>query len=64
MKRFITIALCIVIMFTVPVIVHAEEAIPTDMTEETTVAGKWYPAESMEDSPLDADPKQEDVFYD
>ena len=38
---------------------------PEDPTpEETTVAGKWYPAESMEDSPLDADPKQEDVFYD
>lgn len=32
--------------------------------QETTVAGTWYPAESVEDSPLDVDPKQEDVFYD
>ncbi len=33
--------------------------------EETTPSiGTWYPAEYPEDYPFDADPKQEDVFYD
>ena len=32
--------------------------------EETTPIGTWYPAEYPEDYPFDADPKQEDVFYD
>ena len=31
--------------------------------EETTPIGTWYPAEYPEDYPFDADPKQEDVFY-
>jgi cytochrome b subunit of formate dehydrogenase len=31
--------------------------------EETTPIGTWYPAEYPEDYPSDADPKQEDVFY-
>ncbi len=32
-------------------------------SEETTPIGTWYPAEYPEDYSSDADPKQEDVFY-
>ncbi len=36
----------------------------TPPEETTTLIGTWYPAEYPEDYPFDADPKQEDVFYD
>lgn len=58
------IALAVAIVVGVVIWLASGTKDETPPEETTTLIGTWYPAESVEDSPLDVDPKQEDVFYD